>query len=91
MQIKRKSTNFPPLRSFYAQKIVTFVVFCSLNSILLVDFGLTCIFVHTKNFCKKKKKNCFEIVLIASSTILLGRNQKSPYVAQYYQSVNNAV
>ena len=38
----------------------------------LVGFGLICVFVRSKSFCKKKKKkNWLEIILIASFTILL--------------------
>ena len=38
--LKPKTNNFLPLRSFCAQKIVAFVVFCSLIFVSLVDFGL---------------------------------------------------
>ena len=51
---KRKTNNFSPLGSFSAQKIVAFVVFCSLNFILLVGFGMIYVFVHLK-FLRKKK------------------------------------
>ena len=63
-QIKPKPTNFLCLRSFYAQKIVAFVVFSSLNFISLVGFGLIWVFVRAKSFPKVQKKNWFEIVLI---------------------------
>ena len=52
---KRKITNFPPLRSFCAQKIVAFVVFYSLNFALLVGFDLICVLVRLKFFLKKNK------------------------------------
>ena len=47
---KRKIINFPPLRSFCARKTVAFVVFCSLNFVLLVGFDLICVFVRLKFF-----------------------------------------
>ena len=53
---KRKITNFPPLRSFSARKIVIFAGFCSLNFVLLVGFDLISVFVRLKFFRKKKKK-----------------------------------
>ena len=52
-QIKPKPTNFLSLRSFYARKIVAFVVLCLLNFICLVVFGLICVFVPPKPFCEK--------------------------------------
>ena len=55
-QIKPKPTNFLCLRSFYAQKIVAFVVFSSLNFISLVGFGLIWVFVRAKSFPKIQKK-----------------------------------
>ena len=53
-QIRPKPTNFLSLKSFYVQKIVAFVVFYSLNFILLVGFGLICVFVRAKSFRKTK-------------------------------------
>ena len=44
------------LRSFYMQKIVSFVVFCLFSFILLLVFYLICVFVFAKSFLKKKKK-----------------------------------
>ena len=44
------------LRSFYMQKIVSFVVFCLFSFILLLGFDLICVFVCAKSFRKKKKK-----------------------------------
>ena len=63
MQNKR----IPHLRCFCAQIIIAFVVFCLLDFIFLVGFGLVYVFVHLKSF--RKKKN--EIVLMTSFTILL--------------------
>ena len=67
---KRKIAIFPPLRSFCAEKIVAFVVFCSLNFVVLVGFDLICVFVRLKIFRKKAIK-WLKIVLITSITILL--------------------
>ena len=61
------------LRSFYMQKIVSFVVFCLFSFILLLGFDLICVFVCAKSF-RKKKKNWFGVVLITSfyyTTVLL--------------------
>ena len=57
---------------FVRKKIVAFVVFCSLVFVLLVGFGLICVFYAQNLFVKKKKKGRLEIVLITSCTILLG-------------------
>ena len=72
-QTKPKLTNFFSLRSFYARKIVAFVVFSSFSFVSLVAFDLVFVFVRTKSFRKKRKKqiNWFEIILITSFTILL--------------------
>ena len=51
---KRKAKKFHPLRSFYMQKILTFVVFCLLFFVSKVVFGLICVFVRSKSFHKKK-------------------------------------
>ena len=61
---KPKINNFLHFKNFCAQKIVAFVVFCLLVFVLLVGFGLICIFVRLKFFVKKT--NRFEIVLITS-------------------------
>ena len=47
-QTKPKPINVFSLRSFYVQKIVAFVVFCSFV-VLLVGFGLVCAFLRAKN------------------------------------------
>ena len=65
---KCKTNNFQPLKSFCVRKIVAFVVFCLLVFVLLVGFGLICIFVSSK--CFRKKIKWSEIVLITSSTII---------------------
>ena len=52
----KETPNFPPLRSFCAQKAVAFVVFCSLVFVLLVGFGFVYVFARSKFFRKKKKK-----------------------------------
>ena len=66
---KSKINNFPPLRGFCVQKPVAFV-FCSLIFVLLVVFGLICIFVRSRFFCNKKVSRS-EIVLVTSFIILL--------------------
>ena len=66
---KLKTNDFHPLKSFCARKIVAFVVFCLLNFVLLVGFGLICVFV-----CSKLLRKKIEIVLITSFTILLEGN-----------------
>ena len=53
---KRKTSDFYPLRSLFAQKTVAFVVFCLLISVLLVGFLFVSVFVRLKSFRKKKKK-----------------------------------
>ena len=50
---KRKTNDFHPLRSFSARKIVAFNIFCLLVFVLLVGFGLICVFVRLKFFRKK--------------------------------------
>ena len=60
---KRKTSDFHPFRSFYAQKTVVFVVFCSLIFVLLVYVCLW-VFLYARNlFVKKKNKqvwNCLD-------------------------------
>ena len=68
---KRKTNDFHPLRSFSAHKkcclcCLMLVYFCFLSWFLLVS-----VFVRAKSFCKNKRKNRLEIVLITSYTILL--------------------
>ena len=53
---KGKINNFPPLKSFCAQKIVAFNVFYLLVFVLFVGFDLICVFVCLKFFRNKKKK-----------------------------------
>ena len=67
---KHKTNNFHLLRSFCARKIVTFV-FCLLIFVLLVGFGLICIFVHLKSFCKKNKQawNCLDSLIYSTTSI----------------------
>ena len=67
---KCKANDFTLLRSFAMQNIFAFVVFCLLNFVLLVDFGLIYVFVRLKSF-PKKRINWLETVLITSFTILL--------------------
>ena len=64
------ANNFPSLRCFCARKLVAFVVQCLLVLVLLVGFGLICVFACLK-FFPKEKINRFEVVLITSNTILL--------------------
>ena len=66
----KKQTIFTFLKVFVRKKLLPFVIFCLLIFVFLVDFCLICIFVHSKSF-HKNKINMLEIVLIASSTILL--------------------
>ena len=61
--IKRKTNNFSPLMKFLCAKNCCFVVQCSLDFVLLVEF---CFFCVPKISLKK-----IETVLIASFTILL--------------------
>ena len=65
-----KITNFPPIRRFYAQKTIVFVVFCSLVFVLLVGFCLICVFMGSKSFVIKNI-NSLKTVLITSFTMLL--------------------
>ena len=65
------------------QKIVAFVVFCLLVFVLLVDFGLICVFVRLKSF-HKKKLNRLEIVLITSFTILLTSTPIKPPIENLF-------
>ena len=53
---KNENQTNHSVRSFYVAflKIVAFFIFCSLNFILLVGFGLICVFVRAKSFRKKK-------------------------------------
>ena len=52
---KRKINSFLPLRKFCARELVAFAAFRSLVFVLLVGFGLICVFVRLNFFCKKKK------------------------------------
>ena len=56
---KRKINSFLPLRKFCAWELVAFAAFRSLAFVLLVGFGLICLFVPLTFFCKKKKKIAF--------------------------------
>ena len=53
---KNENQTNHSVKSFYVAflKIVAFFIFCSLNFIFLVGFGLICVFVRTKSFRKKK-------------------------------------
>ena len=53
---KRKTSNFYALKSSCAQMLL-FVVFCSLILILLIGFGLFCVF-YAAGFFLKKIRNC---------------------------------
>ena len=70
----KETPNFPPLRSFCAQKAVAFVVFCSLVFVLLVGFGFVYVFARSKFFRKKKKR--LEIVLITSNKFFTKKKKK---------------
>ena len=65
---KRKMNNFPPLRSFSAQKIVAFVVFA-----LLVGFGLVYVFVSSRFFRKKNKlaRNCLDNLIYYTTHVVM--------------------
>ena len=65
------------------QKIVAFVVFCLLVFVLLVDFGLICVFVRLKSF-HKKRLNRLEIVPITSFTILLTSTPIKPPIENLF-------
>ena len=71
-----KETIFTLLEVFVRAKTFAFVVFGSLIFVLLVGFGLIYVFVRSKSFCKTKKINWLEIVLITSHTILLATGKK---------------
>ena len=65
------------------QKIVAFVVFCLLVFVLLVDFGLICVFVRLKSFRKKKNKqtrNC-------PNNLIYNTTDKYPYQAAYREFI----
>ena len=57
---KGKINNFPPVRCFYARKLVAFVVYCLLIFLLLVSLGLIHVFARLKSVLKKDKQawNC---------------------------------
>ena len=69
---KCKTNNFHPLKKFCAPKKLFLLLFF-VRLILLVGFGLICIFYAQNLFVKKQKKkiNRHEIVLITSNAILL--------------------
>ena len=69
---KCKTNNFHPLKKFCAPKKLLLLLFF-VRLILLVGFGLICIFYAQNLFVKKQKKkiNRHEIVLITSNAILL--------------------
>ena len=79
-QIKLKPTNFLCLRSFYAQKIVAFIVFSSLNFISLVGFGLIWVFVSAKSFPKIQKK---KLVWNCPNTLMYYTTDMYPYQLTY--------
>ena len=55
---KRKTSDFHPLRSVCARKIITFVVLCLLNFVLLVNVCLW-VFLCARNLSLKKQAwNC---------------------------------
>ena len=76
---KNENQTNHSVRSFYVAflKIVAFFIFCSLNFILLVGFGLMCIFVRAKSF---RKKNWFGVVLI---TLFYYTTDVYPYQPTY--------
>ena len=80
---RRKITNFLPLRSCCAQKIVAFVVFWSLNFVLLVGDNLICVFVRLK-FFRKKRMNWLKIFFIISFTILLTGTPINPPIKNLF-------
>ena len=63
---KPKINSFPPLRSF--KNLLSSFFFCWLVFVLLVGFGLICVFVRLKRFRRKK---WLVIALITSRAILL--------------------
>ena len=84
---KRKITNFPPLRSFCARKNVAFVVFCSLVFVLLVGFGLICVFVRSKSFRKKNNKpawNCPNNLIYYNTDVYPYQPTENLFVRTYF-------
>ena len=69
---KMQNKQFHPLKKFCAPKKLLLLLFF-VRLILLVGFGLICIFYAQNLFVKKQKKkiNRHEIVLITSNAILL--------------------
>ena len=67
---KRKTSDFYPLRSLCAQKIVAVVVFCSLVFVLFVGFLFVSVFIRAGFFLSKKKKkiNRLKIIFVTSIT-----------------------
>ena len=61
---KKNQTQIKPITLIKVLLCTKKCCFCSLNFILLVGFGLNCIFVCAKSFCKKI--NWFGVVLITS-------------------------
>ena len=61
-------TIFPLLEDFMRKKAVAFVVFCWLNFVLLVGFGLICTFVGSKFFCRKNW-NCLDSLIYYTADV----------------------
>ena len=61
-------TIFPLLEDFMRKKAVAFVVFCWLNFVLLVGFGLICTFVCSK-FFRKNNWFCFDSLIYSTSDV----------------------
>ena len=53
---KRKTSDFYPFTSLCSQKIVAFVVFCSLIFVLLMSFLFVSVFIRAESFREKKNK-----------------------------------
>ena len=75
---KGKLNDFPALRRFCACKTVAFVVFCSLVFVFLVGFGLICVFLCLKFFCKKIW-NCLDSPIVLIAHVPLSTHQSKIY------------
>ena len=71
---------------FIRAKTCCFCCFCLFVFVLLVGFGLICVFVRSKSIRKKKKKiiNRPKVVLITSFTILLTCTPINPFIKNLF-------
>ena len=71
---------------FIRAKTCCFCCFCLFVFVLLVGFGLICVFVRSKSIRKKKKNkiNRPKVVLITSFTILLTCTPINPFIKNLF-------